>query len=352
MLFLLAWMNPSLYWIHSSKPFDFLIRLDGEYYRGLFWIGHRFGLYMDGFDAVHLSSVMDAGLRKGYLTAFIRRYGEDCFSGPCNAFSTYVLSAGIYRDDDLIWVGLGDGEDMRYWMGYSGKVWAFNLDLKLYADGSLRRFRPVLSIFLLNVLGVDFPALVSDTGFTYSIRAGASSGFQYDSSVVYLEYGSVPSVRYFSTFSKPVGSFVNMVLYRGSGGNYVLIEGEVVLDRGFVGTGLDAAGLFPLGFRDSVASHQVYPFVFARYGGFSIRGGYRVSRAPYLSPWLLRAGVDFSTGVVFSSFSLESVSGEWRGVIGLRWRGLALYYSYYRTTSKSFDRPSGGHRVGFAITLR
>ncbi len=345
-------MNPSLYWVHSSAPFDFLVRLDGEYYRGFLWMGHRFGLYMDGLDAVHLSSMLDAGLRKGYLTVFVRRYGEDCLSRRCDSFSTYVFSAGVYRDDNLFWVGLGNRADMRYWAGYSGKVWAFNLDLKVYADGSLKKFRPVLSVFLLNVLGLDFPALISDTGFAYSIQAGASSGLQYDSAVVSLEYGTIPALRYRSTFSKPIGSFVDMALYRNGGRNYVRLEGEVVVERGYGGIGMEMAGLFPLDFRDSLASHQVYPFLFARYGGFSIRGGYRISRFSSLSPWLLRMEGNASFGIVFSSLSFELVSGEWRGIAGIRWRGMALYYGYYRTVGGSFDRLADGHRVGFSITPR
>ncbi len=345
-------MNPSLYWVHSSRPFDFLLKLDGEYYRSFFWIGHRFGLYMDGLDAVHLSSLLDAGFRKGFFTAFVRRYGEDCLSKECESFSAYVLSAGIYGDDHLFWMGIGSREDMRYWVGYTGKVWAFNLDLKVYADYSLKRFHPVFSIFLLNVLGVDLPVLVSDTGFTYALQAGASSGLQYDSAVVALEYGSVPVLRYRSAFSKPIGSFVDMAFYRGDRGNYVRLEGEVVVERNYVGVGVEAAGLFPLDFRDSIVSHQVYPFLFARYGGLSIRGGYRISRAPYLSPYLLRVEGSLSVGMGFASLSLEAVSGEWMGMVGVRWRGMSLYYAYYRVAAGSFDRLSQGHYAGFSLTLR
>ncbi len=343
-------MNPSLYWIHSSRPFDLLVRMDGEYYRGLFWIGHWFGLYMDGLDAVHFSSLLEAGFRRGAFTVFTGRYGEDCLAGECDSFSLHLISAGVYRGDGLLWMGLGDGEDMRYWAGYRGKIWALNLDVKVYADRRLRKFHPVLSVFFLNVIGLDFPELISDTASIYSLLVGASSGFQYDSSRVALEYGRFPALRYRSTFSKPGGSFVEMDLYRGDRGNYIRLDGEVV-GGGPVGAGLGAAGLFPLDFRDSLGSHQVYPFIFARYGELSIHGGYRISRSPYLSPYILWLEGHLSRGMLFSSFSLEAVSGGWRGCVGIRWRGMSLYYAYYMPGAKSFDRVARGHYVGFSFRM-
>ena len=349
LFFILSWMNPSLYFARSSAyPIDFMLQMRGEYYYRNFWVGHDFLLLFDGFDAYGILSVLDAGWRNGKFSLFVEKPIVSGFGRKIPHLNYQIAGFGVFRGDEFYWAGPGSSSERRFWMGFRGKVWAFVVDMRVALSSDFRKFSPVFRIYFLNILGVHYPALIADSS-SYMITAGASSGFQYDSSTFHVESdGEFWRLDYRSTFSKPAGSFINMSLMEGK-----WLEISVDIRKKLIfnaGLGLNTSGFFPLDRWDSLRSHEVYPYVFFEWRGMVVQGGYRLFSPDYMPRPVLGGIVNLSRGLLFASAGGEFFSRRGFIKLGVRWRGISLYFTHYTNSPKSLNRLyEEKNLIGFSI---